>query len=232
MARREIRNAILFGQLPQLMFVIAATRIPMPLELFYILLFAILGFQVYFFERDNPSIRVIETRQYDFKQAPRQFSAGIAIGGLISLPAILWGSVTLRSSVFSDFITQAIFVSFVETIYLIVFVETLWIRDRQGRDRQIGIWIWPLAFGFLHIREELLTGSLTTLALFRFVYAAVFGALFWILYAGRDLLERRRGRWFGAVTSWTAHLVVNMVIIIFRLTLWGLELFPLDLFGA
>jgi len=223
---REIRNAVLFGQVPQLMFIVAATRFPMPLELFYILLFLILGIQVYFFERDNPKIRVVETRQYQFRQAPRQAGAGALIGLLIALPAIFWGQLIVGPSIFSDFVTQAIFVSFVETLYLIVFVETLWYKDRQ-----IGIWIWPLAFGFLHVREEVLAGSLTNLTFFKFSYAAVFGALFWILYAARDLLPESSSRWFGAVTSWTAHLVVNMSILVFRLVLWGLELFPLQIGG-
>lgn len=220
---RSVRNTVIFGPVLQLMVVVAASRVQLPLEVFYILLLAMLGLQVYFFERDNPKERVVDTAQYTLGEAPRQVLAGALIGIVAGIPAIVWGTPRFDAASFpADVLTQAIFVAFVETIYLLVVVNTLYVGDVR-----IGIVIWPPLFGLLHVREEVLHGTVGTETVLRFVYAAVFGALFWLLYEGREILPKPTSKFFGAVTSWTAHLTVNLIVIAFLLQLWGLELFAL-----
>jgi len=209
------------------MFMITATRIRIPLELFYTILVVLLAIQALFFERDNPGDRVIDTSQYSFTEAPRQVLAAVLVvlpfGSLFVVfsarPATVFGEGFL-----DQLITQAVFVSFVETVYMIVIVRTLW-----HENRNVGILAWPVIFAFMHpvVRENWILLRFPLESFLGFAYAAVFGILFWILWEGRERLPRRYRGYFGAVTSWTAHLLINLIVIAFPLTVFVLELFPL-----
>ena len=217
---RSVRNVIVFGLMPQVLFIVASTRAPLPLEWFYAILFLILTAQVFYFERDNPGVRAVDTRQYKVAQAKPQLIAGASVGVVLGLPSVIWGEPSIGTSLLSDIVTQAIFVSFVETYYLIVFIETL------SLGKLYVVLLWVAVFGFLHVRTDVLAGVGDLTTVLRFTYAATFGALFWLLYAGRTLFPKPRNKYFGGVTSWTAHFILNMIVIAFQLTLWGLVMFP------
>ena len=165
-------------------------------------------------------MRAVDTRQYKVAQAKPQLIAGASVGVVLGLPSVIWGEPSIGTSLLSDIVTQAIFVSFVETYYLIVFIETL------SLGKLYVVLLWVAVFGFLHVRTDVLAGVGDLTTVLRFTYAATFGALFWLLYAGRTLFPKPRNKYFGGVTSWTAHFILNMIVIAFQLTLWGLVMFP------
>ncbi len=208
------------------MFMVAASRLQLALELFYILLFALLAIQALFFWRDNPSERVIDTQQYSFTESPGQVFAALVITAPIVAPFVILGSRQLPPDLFNEFLTQGIFVSFVETVYMIVTVRTLWYEDRN-----VGIVAWPLIFAFMHpiVRENWILLRFPLESFLGFAYTGVFGIFFWILWEGRERFPKRYGRYFGSVTSWTSHLMFNMFVISFPLVLFALDLFPLQI---
>jgi len=295
--KRVLRNAVVFGPVVQLLIVYAASSQPIPPAWFYVIFLSLLFVPVYLYERDNPRERVIETSQYSLLYLPSQATTGLAVGLAISLPVVFLGTFTAGPGTASELVFQVLAVSFVETVYLIVVVKTMWIADFP-----LGAVAWPVLFGFLHVRVQVLGGDFSLTTGFRFVYSAFFGVLFYVLYAARewhvgegparhptgpalilsfglvfvaivvmahnalvsgfqqgwfawgDLTDvfhlhhehfvvalfalaayfgirgfRRRPirmdtHWFGAVTSWTAHLTINAFVILFPLVLMGFSL--------
>jgi len=221
--RKSLRNTILFGPLLQLMVVAAASMPPpIPAQWFYMIFLAVLGLHVYFYERDNPGERVLDTRQYSLLHAPAQAGAGALVGLGLTVPFILFGRFSPGLASWQDFALQALFVAFVETVYLVIFVETVKIGDFP-----LGTILWPFVFGFLHVRSDILTGTISATTGLRFLWSFLFGILFWFLYAARKMDLGKWQRYFGAVTSQVCHLIVNLIILLFPLTLWGFDLFPM-----
>ena len=223
---RKIRNSTTFGLAVQLMFMVTATRLQLPQELFYIILIALLALQALFFERDNPGERVIDTQQYSFTEAPAQVFAAILITIPIVAPFVILGRRAIPADFLNEAFTQGIFVTFSETVYMIVTVRTLWYQDRN-----VGLVLWPPIFAFLHpaVRDNWIRGLFPMESFLAFVYAAAFGVFFWILWEGRTrrIFAKRYRRYFGAVTTWTSHLMINLFVIAFPLSVWLLDLFPL-----
>ncbi len=215
---RSLRNTVVFGPILQLMLVLARMVPPgIPAPLWYMIFLSIIGLHVYFYERDNPSAkRVLDTRQYSLLHAPPQVEAGFLIGLAIAAPIALLGRFSLEDVTLGEFLFQAVIVSFVETVYIVVFVETV----------PYGVVLIPIFFGFLHVADSLLAGDYSWTVLGRFTLSAFFGLLFWFLYAARSMRLGKRSRYFGAVTSQVAHLTYNMIVLLFPLTILGMQVFP------
>ena len=216
-----MRNTVLFGPVIQTMFFFAAAGIVV-LEVFYIMLFLMVVAQQYFYERDNPGLKVFDTKMYSVGALPQQVVAGALIGVAIGAPLIAFGHPAVVHV--DEWVKQTFFVGFVETYLLVVFVETTYV----GRFHA-GPFIWPFFFASLHpaVRTVWMAGRFTWASLVAFAYAASFGVLFYSLYEARNRLSERRSRWFGAVTSWTTHVTVNMIVITFALSIMGTVMLPL-----
>lgn len=219
---RDMRNTVLFGPIIQTMFLFAAARVVMTLEMFYVLLFLLVIAQLYFFERDNPGRKIIDTKMYSAGQLPQQVVMGALVGVAIGAPLIAFGR--MADVHVDQWITQTFFVGFVETFLLVVFIETTYV----GRFHA-GPFLWPFFFASLHpaVRTVWMAGQFTWASLVAFAYAAAFGVLFYALYEARNRLRKRASRWFGAVTSWTCHVAVNMIVITFLLEIMGTVMSPL-----
>ena len=222
--RKNLRNTLLWGSVLQLMFIVAAARLQMPLEMFYIVLVLLVGVNSLFYERDNPGELVIDTSHYSIVDIPPQASAGLLLAMPLVAPLVILGGRAIGANILSDFITQAIFVGFAETAYMIVHVRTTW-----WGEFNLGVWTWPLLFAFMHpiVRDNWIQGFFPIESFYGFFYTAMFGILFYFLWEGRELFKRPYDRYFGAVTTCVTHVVVNLFIILFPLTLLGLEFFPL-----
>lgn len=217
-----MRNTVLFGPTIQVMFLFAANRLQLLPEMFYILLFLLTVIQQYFFERDNPGRKAMDTSQFKAGQLPQQVVAGALVG--VGIGSFLMAFGRMSPPPFDAWITQTFFVGFVETYLMVVFLEVTWV----GRWRA-GPWLWPFFFAFLHpgVRLVWMAGEFTLASLVAFIYAASFGVLFYALYEARNKLAERPSRWFGAVTSWTAHVTINMIVITFILAIMGTVMTPL-----
>jgi len=245
MARRSSRSATLFGLAVQLMFVVMASRSGVSLEEFYAWLLVFSSLQAFYFWLPNlrdPTLKFpLDVEAYSFSEAPRQILAGLAAGLLLTAPLLVVGR--LRAPDLAELTTQGLFVSFVETVYLVVNANTLFvslsvrIRGRRIRveNLNVGRYVWPFLFAFMHpaVRLDWLAGNFSLESFAAFLYAFVFGVLFYLLYAARaaEGIGRAAG-WFGAVTSWFAHFTINMVIVAFPYSIAGFDFFPLALGGG
>jgi len=223
MEKGALRNTAIFGPALQVMFFVAAGRTQMALEEFYLIFVLILIAQALIYWMDTGE-KVLSSREYRLGNLIYQAPAGVALGLLITSPFLVWGTPKLSPSLPADVVTQALFVAFVETVFLVVTVRTL----RIGHTK-IGWIVWPFLFGFSHapVRNNWMVGQFPMESIFAFLYAALFGVLFWLLMAGNELAPEKYRILFGPVTSWAAHLTINMVILIFMLMVAGFSLLPL-----
>jgi hypothetical protein len=240
MSEKGTSNTTLFGTSIMLMFVVTASRSKeiseqftaglFPLELFYLFLFFILGFQALFYEKDT-GILVIDTSQWSPDELAPQLAAGLVIGLGIGAPLALVGHPRVPENFFSEFVTQAVYIVFVETLFLIVVLRTI-----RFRGLEVGFVLQPGLFAFLHeaVRHPWLSGQFTTESIAFFAYAGIFGALFQALYLAREYLpadKRILGvparAYFGAITVAVVHLIVNTVLLLVQVRAGQFEMVPL-----
>ncbi len=210
----RLQNAVLFGLMPQVMFFVGVSLFESPpLWLFYMVLFFAIFVQQWWYERDNAA-RVIQSEQAKIKALPPQIVAGAVIGTAIVSPLMLVTAFRVGPTFWQDFMVQVVFVGFVETYDMLVTVRTI----------PHGELVWPFKFALEHwyVRAAIISGSFGG-AVFWFAYTGIFAVLFFGLYDAR----RHHGEWFGAVTSWSAHVAVNLMLILFPLAIFGFALHPL-----
>lgn len=235
--RRKTRETTLLGLAPLLMFMVAASRKlvappgEIPLEIFYILMYLLLIAKAFTWWMDNPHYRVLSSEDYEFRNLQYQLAAGIAVGLAVTALILLFGRFQLPADPVGELTTQGLYVGFVETVFMIVVVQTtfLHIPTRRGwRLVNAGKWLWPPLFAFMHppVRLEWIAGHFTLASFAAFGYGMFFALLFYLLWAGREGGGRLAPA-FGAVTSWTAHVVINMVIVLFPLVIAGFEFYPM-----
>jgi uncharacterized membrane protein len=223
---RQTRNANLLGLGAQLLFFVASSRLQLPLELFYMLLLVTVWIQTSIYERDNKPDIVFDTQQYGLFEAPAQIAMGLLVGVGVTLPFMFLYKYASGTDILGALVTQGVFVSFVETLWMIAVVRTFWVQNVN-----VGPYIFPFYFSFIHgaVRNNWLVGNFSVDSILAFIYGAVFGILFYLLWA-----ERERGtkysKAFGAVTSMFTHLTVNIVIILFPPTILTLTLYPLSIY--
>jgi hypothetical protein len=224
MAGKTLRDTTIYGFMVQMMFFAMASRLLLPLEEFYILLFCLLMIQVIMYRLDNPREKLLSARDYALKDFPPQFILGGLTALAVTSPLIIFGTPHSEgaAALVQDVVTQGVFVAFVETIYLVVVVETMWVGSFP-----LGMYVWPFVFGFMHpiVRENWMAGQFPLESITSFLYAAAFGFLFFILYYGGALWPKRR-RLFGNMTTWSCHLVVNLVITVMAFMILGFQMRP------
>ncbi len=222
-----LKNTALFGPALQMMFVVAAGRLQMPLEEFYLFLILILGLQAILYYIDTGE-KVIDTREYEVRNLLPQGLTGAAFALLIGAPLIIWGRLMMPApgTFGGELTTQGLFVSFVETVFLVVTVRTLKIGNLN-----VGWIAWPFLFAFMHpvVRDNWMRGEYPMESFTGFLFAALFGVLFWLLMEGARLAPRRYRILFGPVTSWSCHFIINLIILLFSLTVLEFTLTPLML---
>jgi hypothetical protein len=209
----NLQNTVILGLMPQVMFFAAVSIAPLPLPWFYTILFLLLVAQCAFFFFDNGRLP-FSSKQFKAGELPPQIAMGTLIGVAITAPLALVASFRVGPTFAQDFMVQVVFVGFVETFDLIVTVRTI----------PHGEVVWPFKFALEHwyVREAIGSGDVAVAAL-AIAYTALFGVLFYVLFAAREA----HGAWFGAVTSWSAHVAVNLMLVLFPLTLFGFEFLPL-----
>lgn len=222
MARSSLRNVLVTGPVLQGMFFVTATRVDLPFEVFYLLFLAMIATQLVFLlvlDPQNPGLLRIRKGSDDWKAEALKPQVLVGVGFGIAVGSLFLAFGSWRGVTANDVVTQVLFVGFVETLFLIVTVETT----------PHGYYAFPPLFGFAHepVREAWIAGQFTAESFVFFAYATAFGILFMVLYAARDPRFLDLGTWnegFGAVTTWTTHVVVNLMIVAFLLEVLG---FPL-----
>jgi hypothetical protein len=225
---RSVRNVLITGPVLQAMFFVTATRVDLPLEIFYLLFAAVIGLGLVLLlvlDPENPGLRKMREASDAYRAEFLQHQLEMGLGFGLALGAAFPFFGAFRGFSVDDVVTQVLFVGFVETLYLVYTVETM----------PYGHVVFPPLFGFAHepVRAAWIHGQFTPESVAFFAYATAFGAVFMFLYAARDPDFVRFGRrrdgtpwneYFGAGTSWTAHVVLNLLVLAFLLELLGLPL--------
>ncbi len=223
------RTAIIIGPVTQVMFFLAAARLRPALELYYILLYGLIAIQILFHWMATGE-KAIDFEQLDLKRSSRwwlprpvlQILGGIAFGLVPGTLLLLGGTMRSVTDFANEAATQAFFVGLVETLYLIATVRTV----------MYGPWVWVLGvFPFAHetVRTALFAADMQGFAL-GYAYTAGFGLYFWFLFAAADpkspaYMGEKWGEWFGALNSWTAHVVVNLLVLAILFAVYGFTFF-------
>ena len=206
------------------------------IPVFYAIAFLLVMLQILLYERANPGVRVFRIQDYALSEFPWQAGFGILVALGLGSAVILFSPFAPPADAFHAYVFQ-VMVGLVETVFLISIVETVWLTvPVRGRWVQVrfGRYAWPFVFGISHpvVREAWMSGSFTVESLLGFAYAALFGWIFYALYAGRQLYGPPWNRLLGAVTSWVAHTGLNIILLTWPTRAGSFEVFPLDFLAA
>jgi len=188
---------------------------------FYLWLFVLLAVQIFFYKLDNPREVVLDTESYDLDNVLPQAVMGLLIGLGLSSFIMLFGTYRgLPSPSYALF--QVFFVANVETLWMICFVTMLGTGNAA-------VYLWPVIFGIAHpvVRLNWFAGQFPLESFVGFAYAALMGAFFYLLWMGHRYVSETWKPFFGSVTPWATHAILNLIVTVFLFSLWGLTLVPI-----